>query len=168
MLGELKAEKHKREGQINEIAPSLIEKEELERILEILFAHRILAQIIRTKSNSLLDKYQRVTKAYNHIKSTSNIVEPDRILKRMEEHDTLYDAALKRVTNLETQLSHLKGSLDECMHTKETILSREGRVAAIKKGYYQGLEKDKFELMVSEREKAQNRNTQDEVLRKNI
>lgn len=33
LLGELKADKHKREGQINEIAPSLIEKEELQRIL---------------------------------------------------------------------------------------------------------------------------------------
>ena len=64
-------------------------------------AHRILAQIIRTKSNSLLGRYEEVNKAYNHIKSNSNIIEPDKILKRMEEHDTLYDAALKRVTALE-------------------------------------------------------------------
>ena len=112
MLGELKAEKHKREGQINEIAPSLIEKEELQRILEILYAHRILFQIIRTKSNSLLVNFEQVSKAYNHITSNSNILQPERILKRMEEHDTLYDAALKRVTALEDKLAEMEKKLN--------------------------------------------------------
>jgi hypothetical protein len=83
LIGDLKAEKHRREGEINEIAPSLIEKEELERILEVLYSHRILSQIIRTKSTNLLKKYETINRAYNHIKSNSNIFDPDKILKRM-------------------------------------------------------------------------------------
>ena len=74
--------------------------------------HRILAQIIRTKSNSLLVRYKDVNRAYNHIKSNSNIIEPDKILRRMEEHDTLYDAALKRVTALEAELAKLEGDFE--------------------------------------------------------
>lgn len=83
LLGQLKADKYKKEGQINEIASSLIEKEELAKILEVLFAHRILSQIIKTKSNNLLKKYEHINKAYNHIKFNSNIGETDKILKRM-------------------------------------------------------------------------------------
>ena len=85
----------------------------MQRILEILSCHRILAQIIRTKSNSLLVRYEDVSRAYNHIKSNSNIIEPDKILRRMEEHDTLYDAALKRVTALEAELAKLEGDFEK-------------------------------------------------------
>lgn len=104
LMGELKSDKYRREGEINEIAASLIEREELMRILEVLYAHRILSQIVKVKSNSLILKYEQVNKAYNYIKSNSNIIDPDKILKRMEEHDKLYDDALKRVNALEAQL----------------------------------------------------------------
>ncbi len=70
------------------------------RILEVLYAHRVLSQIVRSKSNQLMRRYEEVTGAYNFIKSNANINDPDRILKRMEEHDKLYDDALKRVTAL--------------------------------------------------------------------
>lgn len=66
----------------------------------MLYAHRILSQIIKVKSNNLIKKYEKVNGAYNYIKSNSNINEPDKILRRMEEHDKLYDDALKRVNSL--------------------------------------------------------------------
>jgi predicted nuclease with TOPRIM domain len=117
----------------------LIEKEELERILEVLYSHRILSQIIRTKSTNLLKKYEDVNRAYNHIKSNSNIIEPDKILKRMEEHDTLYDDALKRVSALEGELNSIEKNLEDCLITKNEILSTEGHTEMYRKGYYQGL-----------------------------
>ena len=36
------------------------------------------------------------------------------------------------------------------------------------KGYYQGMEKDKYELLLSDKEKLVQRNTADEVLKTNI
>lgn len=168
LLGQLKESKLKREGEINEIASSLIEREELLRILEVLYSHRVLSQIIKVKSNNLIQRYQTVNRAYNYIKSNSNILEPDKILKRMEEHDKLYDDALKRVNSLEAQLSNLENSLHNCMANKNTILSREGNLDNIPKGYYQGLEYDKYELLRSEKEKLLDGKTGDEVLRKNI
>lgn len=86
----------------------------------------------------------------------------------MEEHDKLYDDALKRVNSLEGELANLEKNLDNCMMSKNEILSKEGSTEMLTKGYYQGLEKDKYELLVSEREKQSERNTADEVLRKNI
>ena len=86
----------------------------------------------------------------------------------MEEHDTLYDAALKRVTALEGQLAELETNFEQNLQKRNVILSREGKEEALQKGYYQGLEHDKYELLVSEREKMRERETSDEVLRKNI
>ncbi len=60
----------------------------------------MLSQIIKAKSNNLIRKYEGVTRAHSHIKSNSNIVDPKNILKRMEEHDQLYDDALKRASVL--------------------------------------------------------------------
>ena len=123
-MGELKAEKHRKEGQINDIASSLIEREQLVRILEVLYAHRVLSQIVRAKSNQLMRRYEEVTSAYNFIKSIANINFPDRILKRMEEHDKLYDDALKRVNALEANLAGLEDTLQRCTEKKNQILSQ--------------------------------------------
>lgn len=73
----------------------------------MLNTHRVLSEIIKVKSNSLIHRYEKVNKAYNYIKSNSNIADTDKILKRMEEHDKLYDDALKRVNALESQLTSL-------------------------------------------------------------
>ena len=73
----------------------------------MLYTHRMLSQIIKVKSNNLIERYQDVNRAYNNIKSNSNIVEPDKILRRMEEHDKLYDDALKRVNVLEGELNNI-------------------------------------------------------------
>ena len=70
----------------------------------------------------------------------------------MEEHDTLYDAALKRVTALEGQLAELETNFEQNLQKRNVILSREGKEEALQKGYYQGLEHDKYELLVSEEE----------------
>ncbi len=103
------------------------------------YAHIILSQIIKVKTNNLLIKYDKVNKAYNYIKSNSNILEPDKILKRMEEHDKLYDDALKRVSALEAQLVSLEANLEGCTLSKNTILSQEGEHENIPSNYYQGL-----------------------------
>lgn len=126
MLEELKADKYKKENQINGIATSLIEKEELERIMEIFYTHKILSQIIKIKSSNLLARYDHVQKSYTHIKSNSNIFEPDKILKRMEEHDKLYDNALKRAAILEKSLEKLEDDMQQSIHSKNEILSKEG------------------------------------------
>jgi hypothetical protein len=44
----------------------------------------------------------------------------------MEEHDKLYDDALKRVNSLEGELANLEKNLDNCMMSKNEILSKEG------------------------------------------
>ena len=94
------------------------------RILEVLYAHRVLSQIVRAKSNQLMRRYEEVTGAYNFIKSNANINDPDRILKRMEEHDKLYDDALKRVNALEAHLAGLEDTLQRCTENKNQILSQ--------------------------------------------
>ena len=68
----------------------------------------------------------------------------------MEEHDTLYDSALKRVTALEGKLGEMEKNLENTSQIKNGILSREGSgEVSLQKGYYQGLEKDRYELLVS-------------------
>ena len=54
LMDDLKAEKYRKQGEINQIAPSIIEKEELSKILEVLYAHRVLSEIIKVKSNLLI------------------------------------------------------------------------------------------------------------------
>lgn len=73
------------------------------------------------------------------MKSNSNITDPDKILRRMEEHDKLYDDALKRVNTLEAQLNALEINLNDCMMSKNQILSKEGKPEMLVHGYYQGM-----------------------------
>ena len=54
MLNDLKIAKNDREGYINDLAPSVIEKEELQKYLQILFTHRVLGQIVKYKSQKLM------------------------------------------------------------------------------------------------------------------
>ena len=86
----------------------------------------------------------------------------------MEEHDKLYDDALKRVNALEAQLKHNEENLQDCSLSKNKILSQEGQVEELPKDYYQGLEVDRYELLLSEREKIRERNSADQVLRLNV
>lgn len=51
--------------------------------MNILYTHRILSQIIRTKNTNLMKKYEEVQSAYMHIKSNTNIIEFEKILKKM-------------------------------------------------------------------------------------
>jgi hypothetical protein len=62
-----------------------------------------------------------------HIKSNANIYEPDKILKRMEEHDKVYDNALKRANNLEVKLNKIESEIHESINYKNSILSQEGK-----------------------------------------
>lgn len=79
----------------------------------------------------------------------------------MEEHDKLYDDALKRVNALEAQLKHNEENLQDCSLSKNNILSQEGQAEQLPKDYYQGLEVDRYELLLSEREKIRERNSAD-------
>jgi len=65
--------------------------------MHIMFTHRVLGKIIKSKSINLIQKYKDVQKAYMYMKSNTNIVEFGKILQRMERQDEVYDAALKRV-----------------------------------------------------------------------
>jgi hypothetical protein len=120
------------------------------------------------KNNRLIQRYEKTNKAYNHIRSNSNIPEPDKILKRMEEHDKLYDDALKRVNALEAQLRDVETGFQNITLSKYEALSQEGQLEPLPAHYYQGLEKDKYELLLSEREKLLERNSENEVLMLNI
>lgn len=87
MINDLKIEKVNREGEIKDLMPSVIEKEELQKYMHILFTNKLLGQIIKKKSEKLMDKYSNVQNAYLHIKSNTNIVELSKILARMESQD---------------------------------------------------------------------------------
>lgn len=77
-----------------------------------------MSEIIKVKSNLLIKRYEKVNKSYNYIKSNSNIIEPEKILKRMEEHDKLYDDALKRVNALEGQLLNIEDGFENIAISK--------------------------------------------------
>lgn len=83
MLNDLKIEKVNREGEIKDLMPSVIEKEELQKYMQIFYTHRVLDRIIKTKSEKLIGKYSKVQNAYMNIKSNTNIVELSKVLSRM-------------------------------------------------------------------------------------
>ena len=62
----------------------------------------------------------------------------------MEEHDKLYDDAIKRVSSLEAELNNLENNFQNCMINKNIILSKQGQTENFPQGYYQGIEKDKY------------------------
>lgn len=47
-----------------------------------------------------MKKYSQVQSAYLHIKSNTNIVEFEKILRKMEEQDSIYDITVKKVSDL--------------------------------------------------------------------
>ena len=96
----MRLEKQKKESEINQLSSWVIEKEELSKYLNILYTHRILSQIIRVKNYNLMKKYSQVQSAYLHIKSNTNVIEFEKILKKMEEQDTIYDITVKKVSEL--------------------------------------------------------------------
>lgn len=87
MLNDLKIVKNERENHINNLAPSVIEKEELQKYLQILFTHKLLGQIIKNKSQKLIEQYSTVQNAFMHIRSNTNISETNKVLERMESQD---------------------------------------------------------------------------------
>lgn len=62
----------------------------------------------------------------------------------------------------------MEGKLAHSSTYKNAILSQEGEPARLDKGYYQGREKDKYEILFSEKEKYQEKAVSDEILEKNI
>ena len=83
MINDLKIEKVNREDEIKDLMPSVIQKEELQKYMHILFTNKVLGQIIKKKSEKLIEKYRVVQNAYLHIKSNTNIVELSKVLSRM-------------------------------------------------------------------------------------
>ncbi len=74
MLNDLKIEKNEKQLQINGLATSVIQREELQKLMEIMFTHKLLSQIIKVKSQNLMKQYEKVQQAYMHIKSNTNIL----------------------------------------------------------------------------------------------
>ena len=70
--------------------------------------HRLLNEIIKKKSNNLIEKYSDVQRAYLHIRSNTNINDMNKILQKMEQQDEMYDAALKKVNNMQRELTNLE------------------------------------------------------------
>ena len=73
LLEDIKQEKKYRDYEINDIAQSLIEKEELQKYKQIMFTHKLVSQIVKTKNQKLMAEYEGVQKGYLHIKSNTNI-----------------------------------------------------------------------------------------------
>lgn len=117
MLNDLKVAKQQREISINELAPSVIEKEELQKFLHILFTHKLLSQILKNKSQKLIDQFSNVQNAFLFIRSNTNITEMSKVLERMENQDLEYESLLKRVSLLEKELlgmdSQMKAAIEK-------------------------------------------------------
>lgn len=56
----------------------------------------------------MIEKYSEVQSAYLHIKSNTNIVEFDRIIRKMHEQDSVYDITVRRVADLEEQVERME------------------------------------------------------------
>lgn len=56
----------------------------------------------------MIEKYSEVQSAYLHIKSNTNIVEFDRIIRKMHEQDSVYDITVRRVADLEEQVGRME------------------------------------------------------------
>jgi len=80
--------------------------------MEILFTHKLLSQIIKNKSERLMEKYRFVQNGYMHIKSNTNIVDMGKILERMETQDHEYENLLRKVDSLERELEMLNKDMD--------------------------------------------------------
>ena len=83
MLNDLKIAKNQREANINDLAPSVIEREEVQKYMQIMFTHKLVSQIIKNKSEKLIEQYSTVQNAFLHIRSNTNITEMNKILTRM-------------------------------------------------------------------------------------
>lgn len=105
-----------------------------------------------------------------YIKSNTNIVEMDKILDRMEHQDDQYQKLLKKVAVLEQELLSTGKQMDKAVEQEYNILSM-GEQEEYKKrqlGIYQGLEKDKYEILICEKDKLTERRNSDEILKKKI
>ena len=58
--------------------------------------------------------------------------------------------------------------IEKAKRQRNTILSQDGKSVTIDKDYYQGMEKDRYELILSEKEKIEHRITQDDIMRQRI
>ena len=67
----------------------------------------------------------------------------------MEEHDKLYDDALKRVSTLEGQLTNIEMGFENVAKSKNEIMSQQGQIEELSHDYYQGKQHDKYELLIS-------------------
>jgi len=79
----------------------------MNKYLQILYTHKVLGQIIAVKNKNLMEKYSEVQTAYMNIKSNTNIVEFDKIIKKMEDQDSIYDITVKKVNDLEADLNKM-------------------------------------------------------------
>lgn len=168
ILNDIKIEKDQKQVEINELAPSMIEKEEVEKYMQILFTHRVVSKIIKIKSQNLMKEYEKVQEAYMHIKSNTNIFELDKIVKRMETQDEEYEKLLRKVSNLEEELLRMEKKMGEQVVKEHEILSMGGTDKKLEKDTYQGVQRDNYELLVMEKTKALERQKEDEILKKKI
>lgn len=58
-----------------------------------------------------MKRYEQVQSAFMHIKSNTNIIEFEKILKKMEEQDSIYDITVKKVSDLENELDAMEKAI---------------------------------------------------------
>jgi hypothetical protein len=92
-----------------------------------LHTHRLLGRIIKKKSSNLIEKYSDVQRAYLYIKSNTNIVDMNKILRKMEHQDDMYDAALKKVNAMQNELNLLEKEMAQAYKRHEQIYSMDGQ-----------------------------------------
>ena len=112
LLNDMKIAKNQREKNINDLAVSVIEKEELQKYLQILFTHKIVSQILKNKSQKLIEEFSLVQNAFLHIRSNTNITDMSKVLERMESQDKEYESLLKKVNLLEQELLGMDGKME--------------------------------------------------------
>lgn len=62
----------------------------------------------------------------------------------------------------------MEKSIEKAKRAKNKILSQEGTVQKLEKDFYQGIEKDRYELLLSQKEKIEHRIVQDDILKQRV
>ena len=62
----------------------------------------------------------------------------------------------------------MENEIEKAKKERNKILSQEGKLSHLQKDYYQGLEKDSYEIKLSEKQKIEFKINQDEILKQRI
>lgn len=85
---------------IKQLATSEQEKEQIARYSELYTVHKVLAAVIDNKSLKLMRDNKVEHEAFRHIRQHTNLLDIDKVLERMENHDKIYEGLLESISGL--------------------------------------------------------------------